>query len=980
MNSTSVKETSQKEWYKKPVVIACCVLTLLSGCTCGGLWLWNQNASSPAGTDLQSSTTKDSSSKSDGKTSTDSDKSSLVFELGSPVTLDVSTFLPEENPEDWTLDCELIQNNGYTYNQATRQVVTKNKKYLAKGTYTVKLTQKKTGQVRTLRFTVKDTKAPEFTGFAERISIEQNAQNVRLESYWSAADLDSVVISVSGKVDYSKVGEYPVRVTAVDVSGNKTEKKAVVRIVDSAALRSGQASLTVNAHGEVALSEQTRNLASKGQLSEPNTSLADTQQNDQNIQQQQQQAWQQYQNEIQHAAELEALKQNQNGWYENGEVYMVHGNPATGLQTIDGQVYLFNASGFKLRGWQILNGKRYYFHPDTGAMVTGAITIENEQYWLNEDGSMLTGWRSSETGDVYYYGKDGRQRFGEILIDGERYYLDVNGRRYSGFRLKTMADGSSVTTYYDADGILAHGEQTIEGKTYHFDSFTGAMDTGLIQIAQTTGEDGATKTVFMAEDGTMQYGFIDLDGQTYYFDQAQGGAMQFGQKQIGSDTYCFDSDTGAMQTGWQDGTEGVRYFDASKGGAMATGFQTIEGAQYFFDENGLRQSGLQTINKEVHYFEPATGKGVCSQIVRINSHIWYFNARGVQDTGLIEQDGSLYYFDPETGEMVTDQKLTLNGADYYFGEDGAAIRSGFVIRDGQKTYVAEDGTSNHTGWLNLTSGSDKGKYYLENGHPLMDTLMDLEGKTYGFDKDGRLLSGSQTVDGYSVVFESGGFVRPGWYNTHGKTLYCTQNNLLMRGQATQSHQIDEFYDITMDASANITRIIPKNVAKFNQRSYTNYGDGDYMCVPTSLGVGISFFNRWNNGGANRDDMPYIIRNELLAANLYTAGAGSYNPSGAAEYAPRQHGLTSAIIGNSADALRSQLKNGAFIMIVTISKPYVADGKTPHAMALYGYEPNGDKVYVHDPYSPELCGWKTMAEITGALSAQANHQAVAYNNH
>ncbi|MDO4295193.1 MAG: serine hydrolase [bacterium] len=81
-------------------------------------------------------------------------------------------------------------------------------------------------------------------------------------------------------------------------------------------------------------------------------------------------------------------KQNEYGWYflnENNtfvkSIWM----------EIDGQVYLFDADGYMVKGWRRVNNSNWYYFGGSGAMKKACwVQTNNDWYYVQEDGSLLT--------------------------------------------------------------------------------------------------------------------------------------------------------------------------------------------------------------------------------------------------------------------------------------------------------------------------------------------------------------------------------------------------------------------------------------------------------------------------------------------------------------------------------------------------------------------------------------------------------------
>lgn len=80
-----------------------------------------------------------------------------------------------------------------------------------------------------LSIAIKDTVAPEFKDFKEKVSVDYGYDK-DLTKLFSAEDLADVVIRIDGEVDTKKAGDYKVTVIAEDASGNQTEKDCTITI------------------------------------------------------------------------------------------------------------------------------------------------------------------------------------------------------------------------------------------------------------------------------------------------------------------------------------------------------------------------------------------------------------------------------------------------------------------------------------------------------------------------------------------------------------------------------------------------------------------------------------------------------------------------------------------------------------------------------------------------------------------------------
>lgn len=95
----------------------------------------------------------------------------------------------------------------------------------------------------------------------------------------------------------------------------------------------------------------------------------------------------------------------------------------------------------------------------------------------------------------------------------------------------------------------------------------------------------------------------------------------------------------------------------------------------------------------------------------------------------------------------------IDGYWYYFGKEGYAL-TGWQYIKGEWYYLAKEKTANIpecamlTGWI-----QDKGKWYYlkESGAMVSSCTMEINGKTYAFDKSGAMIEGNVPVDKHGAL-------------------------------------------------------------------------------------------------------------------------------------------------------------------------------------------------------------------------------------
>jgi len=90
-------------------------------------------------------------------------------------------------------------------------------------------------------------------------------------------------------------------------------------------------------------------------------------------------------------------------------------------------VFYLDESAIPLTGWQVIDGNRYYFHPDRGgAMVSGWLELPEGRYYFDSTGVMQTGWLQ-DAGKQYYLRPDGTMAVGALQIEGKYYHFTSLG-------------------------------------------------------------------------------------------------------------------------------------------------------------------------------------------------------------------------------------------------------------------------------------------------------------------------------------------------------------------------------------------------------------------------------------------------------------------------------------------------------------------------------------------------------------------------
>ncbi|MFR0584498.1 GH25 family lysozyme [Limosilactobacillus mucosae] len=312
----------------------------------------------------------------------------------------------------------------------------------------------------------------------------------------------------------------------------------------------------------------------------------------------------------------------------NGQTYYFNPQMLTGIQHIGNYWYNFGSDGIMKTGFVILssNGHIVYYNA-SGQLQYGEKQINGKWYHFDTtDGHAAQGWYTLEDGRIVYYDVDSQgngqgmlhgiqtvndkkyafdqwtgalKKNYEVKINGYWYYFGSDGSMQTGF--VTLTDtGNKRLVYYNAEGQMQYGWQTINGKKYYFNVWTGAAYQGEYKI------DG--KWYYFGSDGSMQTGFVTLtdtgDKRIVYYNSE--GQMQYGWQTISGKKYYFNVWTGAMYQG-EHKIDGKWYYFGSNG-IMQTGFVTLsDGRVVYYNAQGQMLYGWQTINGTKYYFNVWTG-------------------------------------------------------------------------------------------------------------------------------------------------------------------------------------------------------------------------------------------------------------------------------------------------------------------------------------------------------------------------------------
>lgn len=123
-------------------------------------------------------------------------------------------------------------------------------------------------------------------------------------------------------------------------------------------------------------------------------------------------------------------------------------------------------------------------------------------------------------------------------------------------------------------------------------------------------------------------------------------------------------------------------------------------------------------------------------------------------------DGSLFYIDAE-GSILRSSWLDTDGGRYYLQDDGSPSR-GIMEIDGRTYYFDQNGRIARD-WFSYNGA----RYYIKNGEPLKG-WQQIDQKTYWFDEEGRMQRGWLKINNDVFYLNDDGSLASGWIEHDGR--------------------------------------------------------------------------------------------------------------------------------------------------------------------------------------------------------------------
>ncbi|MDD3337940.1 MAG: MBL fold metallo-hydrolase [Lachnospiraceae bacterium] len=399
------------------------------------------------------------------------------------------------------------------------------------------------------------------------------------------------------------------------------------------------------------------------------------------------------------------------------------------IYAIDDSLYYFDNYGrTKSIGWVTYKGNQYYVIDKQGRVATGITSILGKTYCFDADGRLVKNQWHTDGGFFYYFGNDGA-----MLTDCwfDNYYIDANGHRVQDTPTATWQKNATGWWYQFADGSYAADKFLYINQSLYYFNKQGYMQTGFFQkngsmyygttYGLATGWNKINNVWYHMDltSRKIATSWLWLDNTWYYFSNA--GVMQTNWQYINRTWYFLDA-SGSMKVGWL--YNGGKWYYLQSSGAMKTGWLLLNNTWYYLSGSGAMQTNWQYIDR-TWYFLDSSGSMKIGWLY--NSGRWYYlQPSGAMKTGWLLLDGQWFYLSG-SGAMVVSWQ-TINREKYYFNQSGL-MQTGWV-KLGNNWFYFSSGGPMQTGWIFL----DNAWYYLQsNGVMASNTVIN----GYRLDSSGR---------------------------------------------------------------------------------------------------------------------------------------------------------------------------------------------------------------------------------------------------
>ncbi|MDU7961636.1 MAG: choline-binding protein, partial [Streptococcus sp.] len=472
------------------------------------------------------------------------------------------------------------------------------------------------------------------------------------------------------------------------------------------------------------------------------------------------------------------------------------GNKLTGPQTLNGIHVYFDQNGRQLRGEFKFDddGTVHYYDAKNGARAENTIVRTNTgafKFDANGNGHLMKPGEEIDTPvtPTPTVSLDNAPRVfgGHYYSDNEGnwYYKDANGKNLIGLNFV-----DNIPVYFDKDGKQVKGqEREIGGKYYRFDENDGSLLTNQwhhtsIFNGYRTEPQYTTYTNYLGEDGAAFIGWHTIDSKRYYF-KPDGLMAKNDTVTIDGKIYLFDYQ-GQLVKNKYGIVETPSMFHANTStyrtnanGEVLTGKQIIDGKEYIFALKGQVLDGIIGYDSKLYLVTDSKIEKNYFGALFSKKTFWggpsFSGIYGTDKNGVLLEgiqrgsDGYLHYFQPKVESINKPTWKEIDGKRYrltksyrterYAGMYTTIILTNDTLKVDDKTYTIDNEGV-------VTEFTAKNQF-----------VRDDFWNWYYYDKEGKLLTGRQTIDGVQLYFDKNGKqVKGSLVDIDGKTYYFDKDS------------------------------------------------------------------------------------------------------------------------------------------------------------------------------------------------------------
>ena len=265
------------------------------------------------------------------------------------------------------------------------------------------------------------------------------------------------------------------------------------------------------------------------------------------------------------------------------------------------------------------------------------------------------------------------------------------------------------------------------------------------------------------------------NGYTFYY---KDGEKVSGIQEIDGKWYLFEENI--LKTGWNT-VDGKEYY-SNQNGVMQFGWITIDGFRYYIDKDNGAYKGIYQINGKWYHFGEGSKRLKTGWSITLDEKEYYSDNNGVMQFGWINSDGYKFYIEKDTGAYKGIHQI--NGKWYHFGEGTSRLKTGWSITVDKREYYSDKNGVMQFGWVS----ADGYKFFIDKDTGTYKGIHQIDGKWYHFGEGtSRLKTGwSITVDKREYYSDKNGVMQFGWVSADGYKFFIDKDTGTYKG----IHQID----------------------------------------------------------------------------------------------------------------------------------------------------------------------------------------------